>query len=173
MRIETARLYLKEYTMSDLSNFYKLKSNPTVWTYSTFEHLKSIDTAKVQLIDLLKKQSDHVFHALFLKEADVFIGEAGIIAYNPTANRCTIGYNLLPEFWSKGYATEISKELVRHAFESLVVERVEALAMKKNVASCRVLGKSGLKLEGTLRHFTKINDKYEDVCYFAAISSDI
>lgn len=172
MRIETARLYIRKYNMSDLNNFYSLKSSKDVWTYSTFKCLTSIDKANELLSALVSDNGEYSFHAMFLKETDEFIGEAGIIAYNPTANRCTIGYNLLPQFWNNGYATEISKELVHYAFERLGVERVEALAMKKNTASCRVLEKSGLKLEGTLRHFTKINAKYEDVCYFAAITSD-
>lgn len=172
MKIETARLYLRKYDMSDLSNFYNLKSCKAIWTYSTFAYIKSIDKAQELLSVLVNNNSEYNFHALFLKETDEFIGEAGIISYNPNADRCTIGYNLLPQFWSNGYATEISKELVSYAFEKLGVERVEALAMKKNTASCRVLEKSGLQLEGTLRHFAKTNGKYEDVCYFAVISSD-
>jgi RimJ/RimL family protein N-acetyltransferase len=46
-----------------------------------------------------------------------FIGEAGIIGYNPRANRCVIGYNLLPQYWEHGYATEITKHLVKYSFE--------------------------------------------------------
>lgn len=172
MKIETARLYLRKYTTSDLSNFYNLKSCKSIWTYSTFTCLKSVHKAEELLSALVHDNSEYIFHALFLKETDEFIGEAGIISYNSNADRCTIGYNLLPQFWNKGYATEISRELVSYAFEKLGTERVEALAMKNNAASCRVLEKSGLKLEGTLRHFTKINGKYEDVCYFAVISSD-
>ena len=80
--------------------------------------------------------------------------------------------NLLPDYWNLGYATEITKALVSYAFEDIGIERVEALAMSLNIASCKVLEKSGFTLEGILRHFTKIKDKYYDVCYYSIISSD-
>lgn len=52
------------------------------------------------------------------------------ISYNSYANRCEVGYNLLPEYWNKGYATEVTKALVKFAFDSLKVERIEALVIE-------------------------------------------
>ncbi len=68
------------------------------------------------------------FMALYLKGTNEFIGEAGIIGYNPNANRCVIGYNLLPEFWNQGYASEITNCI------ELGFERIEALALLSNIA---------------------------------------
>jgi ribosomal-protein-alanine N-acetyltransferase len=175
MKIESLRLHLREYTLSDLLNFYRLKSNRQVWKYSTCPPVISIEEAKKILAALDEKQKTvkYGFHALFLKDKETFIGEAGIISLNENVNRCEIGYNLIPEYWNKGFATEITKELIRYAFQNMNIERIEALALKNNIASCRVLEKSGMKLEGSLRHFTKINDVYEDVRYYGIISSDL
>ena len=74
------------------------------------------------------------FMALYLKGTNEFIGEAGIIGYNPNANRCVIGYNLLPEFWNQGYASEITNCIVAYVFEELGFERIEALALQSNIA---------------------------------------
>ncbi len=83
-----------------------------------------------------------------------------------------IGYNLLPKYWSKGYATEVTKELVRYLFEELKLERVEALTCDKNIPSQNVLKKSGFIQEGLLRNFALINNMYVNVCYFGMISKD-
>lgn len=85
---------------------------------------------------------------------------------------CLIGYNLLPQYWNQGYATEITKHLVKYSFEFLDVERIEALVLQINSASCRVLEKSGFMLEGVLRNFNKCETGYRNVCYYGIISSD-
>lgn len=174
MLIETERLILRDYSIEDLQDFYRVKSCKEVWTYSTYVPLNNLEQAQVELEHLISKQALHEngFCALLLKESNCFIGEAGILDYNKSANRCVIGYNLLPSFWQKGYATEITRYLVQYAFEDMLVERVEALAVKENTESCRVLEKSGLILEGTLKHFAKINGSYHDICYYGLIRGE-
>jgi len=174
MKLETDLLFLRDYAMSDLKNFYRLKSCREVWNYSTFIPVSDTETAKNELKNLISKQTADGtgFCALFNKSSGEYIGEAGILSHNANADRCVIGYNLLPGFWGNGYATEISKRLIMFAFENLNVERVEALAMKDNVASCRVLEKSGLILEGILKHFTKVRGEYYDVCYYGFTRGD-
>ncbi len=84
-----------------------------------------------------------------------------------------IGYNLLPSFWNNGFGTEIALALIRYAFGELGLERVEALALELNFASCKVLEKAGLRKEGVLRHFAKIDGNYYDVCYYGLTRTDI
>lgn len=165
MVLETERLLLRPYKTKDLAGYHALMSSPEVWTYSTQEPHTSLSQSR-------RNMRKTKFHALFEQESGRYIGEAGILSMKQSASRCEIGYNLLPEFWGHGYATEIAKALVGYAFDELKVERVEALAIKANVASCGVLEKAGLALEGTLRHFARIRGTYQDVCYYAIIASD-
>ncbi|KAL4885812.1 GNAT domain-containing protein [Aspergillus karnatakaensis] len=66
----------------------------------------------------------------------------------PTENfskeRSETGYRLLPQFWGKGYATEGSKELLRHAFQDLGLTEVFGETMTVNAASRKVMSKCGL-----------------------------
>lgn len=62
--------------------------------------------------------------------------------------------------WSKGYATEGSRALVRKGFSELGVQRVIATALAENAASIRVMEKAGLKLE---KRFTYQNTGLEAV----------
>lgn len=40
--------------------------------------------------------------AVYKKDTNEFIGEAGIIGHNHNANRCEVGYNLLLQYWNQG-----------------------------------------------------------------------
>ncbi|MCL2565641.1 MAG: GNAT family N-acetyltransferase [Defluviitaleaceae bacterium] len=169
--MQTDRLLLKNYTHDDFKSFFLLKTADKVWEYSTFAPYQSEEKA-LEDFNIILISKPYQFNALFTKESNIFIGEAGIISLNPNANRCVIGYNLLPDYWGRGYATEITKALVTYAFETLDIERVEAIAMLLNTSSCKVLLKSGFTLEGVLRHFIKIRGDYYDVGYYSIISGD-
>lgn len=174
MLLETERLLLTDYQFKNSDNFFKLKSCTEVWKYSSFVPLKEKDQAEILLKKLIDDaiKGNRVYSALYKKDSKEFIGEAGIIGYVPHANRCVIGYNLLPQYWNHGYATEITKHLIKYSFEFLGIERIEALALQINTASCRVLEKSGFLLEGVLRNFNKCETGYRNVCYYGIISSD-
>ncbi|MDR2711655.1 MAG: GNAT family N-acetyltransferase [Clostridiales bacterium] len=174
MNIETIRLLLKNYTSDDFKYYWLLKSSYKVWQYSTFTPYQNEGEASLEFKKILDSlnENPYQFAALWTKEGNQFIGEAGIISLNQQSNRCVLGYNLLPAYWNMGFATEITKALVIHAFEHLCVERIEALTMSLNIASRKVLEKSGFLLEGTLRHFAKVHDNYFDVCYYSIITSD-
>lgn len=174
MILETERLFLTDYEFENLDDFFKLKSCNEVWNHSTFIPLKEKAQAKTLLENLINDRNNgkYVFMALYRKDTKEFIGEAGIIGYTPHANRCVVGYNLLPQYWNQGYATEITKRIVKYAFESLGFERIEALALQINTASCKVLRKSGFILEGVLRNFSRCETGYKNVCYYGIISSD-
>lgn len=146
MRIETNRLLLEDYSVENIKDYYLLKSCDAVWKYSTNKPITDMDTARNQLDELINnhEKNDFGFCALYEKTSNSYIGEAGILTIDKTADRCVIGYNLLPLYWNLGYATEITTALVQYAFHTLKLERVEALAMQLNTASCRVLEKSGL-----------------------------
>jgi [ribosomal protein S5]-alanine N-acetyltransferase len=174
MILETERLLLTDYKLENFEDFFELKSCDKVWTYSTFIPLKEKDQAKMLFENLINDRINgkYVFMALYKKDTEEFIGEAGIIGYIPHASRCVVGYNLLPRYWNKGYATEITKQIVKHVFTSLGLERIEALALQTNTASCKVLEKSGFTLEGVLRNFSKCESGYKNACYYGIISSD-
>ena len=174
MFLETDRLILKKYNITDLEDYFQLKSCNEIWKFSTNVPIKDRNIVKNQLLELIEKQIevDLGFCSLIEKSSNLYIGEAGILSINNITKRCVVGYNLLPEFWNKGYATEITKELLKYAFVTLSLERVEALALQVNIASCKVLEKSGFSKEGILRHFTKIDGLYYDVCYYGIIKSD-
>ena len=56
-----------------------------------------------------------------------------------------LGYRLLRRHWGKGLATEGAREMVRHAFQDLDMQRVFALTMTVNERSRTTMSSAGLQ----------------------------
>lgn len=66
--------------------------------------------------------------------------------------------------------TETVNEVVRYAFESLGLHRIEGNIMPRNKASIGVVEKCGFVNEGTSRKYLKINGVWEDHIHFVKIN---
>ncbi len=62
-----------------------------------------------------------------------------------------VGYALLPEYWSKGYASEAVRVVMQYAGESLGMRRVVAVVNTENASSIRLLEKVGFRYERMVR----------------------
>jgi len=62
----------------------------------------------------------------------------------PVAGQAELGYRLLPRFWRKGLASEGARELIRHGFADLGLERIFAETMAVNVASRATMASVGM-----------------------------
>ena len=59
--------------------------------------------------------------------------------------RCEIGYALASRHWGEGYATEALRAAIRHGFDALNLNRIEADIDPRNIGSARVLEKLGFR----------------------------
>jgi RimJ/RimL family protein N-acetyltransferase len=62
-----------------------------------------------------------------------------------------LGYALLPEFCSQGYALESAMGVMTYAWERLGLKRVVAVTNANNQSSIRLLGKIGFQYERMVR----------------------
>jgi diamine N-acetyltransferase len=73
-----------------------------------------------------------------------------------------IGYALVPSERGKGYGTEAVKIIVDYLFLSKEIIRIEAETDVRNVASQRILEKSGFTKEGTIRKSKFVRGEWRD-----------
>jgi RimJ/RimL family protein N-acetyltransferase len=66
--------------------------------------------------------------------------------------RLTFGYAIAPDAWGRGYATEIARASVAHAFDVLGFDELHASVLSTNGASRRVLEKAGLAVQTEVDH---------------------
>ncbi|MFD2419172.1 GNAT family N-acetyltransferase [Amycolatopsis pigmentata] len=85
------------------------------------------------------------------RDSGRLVGSAALQVTSREHARGELGYVFHREVWSRGYATEAGRLLLRFGFESLRLRRISATCRPENVASARVLVKIGMRYKGTLR----------------------
>lgn len=83
-----------------------------------------------------------------------------------------IGYWIGERYAGQGYMSEAIRLVVRYAFVTLRLHRIEAACIPDNVRSTRVLEKAGFRREGLLRSYLRINGSWQDHYLYALIADD-
>jgi [ribosomal protein S5]-alanine N-acetyltransferase len=73
------------------------------------------------------------------------------------------GWAISPERWGEGLATELALTCVAVAFEQLELEEIVAFTLPTNLASRRVMEKSGFAYEGEVTHEGLVHVLYRAV----------
>lgn len=145
--LETDRLLLREFEITDAQNFYELNLNPNVIKYTGNSAFKDIDEAKTFLENYSDYQKNGFGRwAVINKSTQDFIGWCGL-KYDEKLDETDIGFRFFEHFWNKGYATESAKACINYGFEKLNLKIIIGRAMKENIASVKVLEKIGLQYE--------------------------
>lgn len=133
--IRTERLVLRPIDPEgDIDAVHSWQSLPEVARYTPFE-----PRSREQVAASLAKPS--VARLLALKDG-VPIGDGMLLRRDP-AQPLEVGYELHPEHWGQGYATEMCRALVELASEMFPGETLAATIAPENVASRVVLERCG------------------------------
>ncbi|WP_272151503.1 GNAT family N-acetyltransferase [Tenacibaculum aiptasiae] len=76
---------------------------------------------------------------VFEKNKNELIGLAGFLTNDEEERE--LGYRFRKDFWGKGYASEITKEMINHSFSLLKFEKITADVWVENIPSNKVLNK--------------------------------
>ena len=145
-KIETERLYLRKFELTDAEAVFRYSINPLVSRYTGDAGLvKEVADAKKIITDVWFKDYEEYGYgrlALIEKSSETLIGFCGL-KYLPEFKLADLGYRMLPEYWGKGYATESSKAALDYGVDTLGMKKIMAMTMIENKASQNVLLKLG------------------------------
>lgn len=142
---QTTRLILREITPDDAEEAYMLNRDNEVIKYTGDEAFESIEAARtfLQNYDHYRKYGFGRW-AVIHKESKAFLGWCGL-KYTPEQNEYDIGFRLYRKYWGQGYATEASIACIELGFKQFGFKEIVGRVMKQNIASIKVLKKSGLQ----------------------------
>jgi ribosomal-protein-alanine N-acetyltransferase len=83
-----------------------------------------------------------------------------------------IGYIVHQDNRGKGLATQASCMLINHLFDSTQLERIIATIVVGNEASCKVVEKAGMSLEGVERRKFFLHGRFVDTRLYSIIRDD-
>ena len=167
MRLRTKRLLVRPRSLADTESAHSQACREEVFAPAGFLSPRTVsDTRKNirrALRDWKKPGFKPMVFSLILRSKRLWIG--GFTLRWPHAGVGEIGYNVHPEHWGQGYATEAGKAVIDLAFQKFGAHRVQANCWVKNAASIKVLRRIGLKKEGRLRGYLKrgvvVRDEYQ------------
>lgn len=147
--MKTPRLYLRPFTQEDLDLLYQLHSNADV-AKTTIDGVQSLEVVKKHLNDFITHQEKYGYSqwAVFEIESGKFVGRAGLTTRSlnqEIGEKTEIRFAFLPEFWGLRYASEVTKSLIKFAFNELKLTSLAASNGITNEKSARVLIKSGFE----------------------------
>ena len=175
MRIRTDRLILREFVPDDWSAVLAYQREPRFLHYYSWENRSEAEVRDFvkMFIDQQAETPRREFQlAIALADDNLVIGNCGIRRKPDNDWDADIGYELAPELWGQGYATEAALAMVRFGFQELELHRISAWCIAENTASARVLEKVGLRLEGRLREKRYFKGRWWDTLLYGLLKSE-
>jgi ribosomal-protein-alanine N-acetyltransferase len=109
--------------------------------------------------------------AIAERESESLIGSIGLEISGENAS-AEMGYWIATPYWNQGYCTEAAGAILRFAFDTLGLNRVQARHLTRNPASGRVMQKIGMSHEGHLRQAVRKSGMFEDLEMYAILMQD-
>lgn len=172
--IETERLLLRPFQASDGDPLFALQSDAEAMRY--WDSSPWTDRSMVEKFfasgEAAAEDGTGLRVAIERRADGEFIGWCTFNSWEPAFRSASIGYSIAPAAWGHGYATEAAGAVLDWAYVTLDLNRVQAEADTRNIASRRVLEKLGFRLEGTLREDCIVDGVVSDSWVFGLLRGD-
>jgi ribosomal-protein-alanine N-acetyltransferase len=178
--VEGESVYLRAPQMADFAEWAELREasrafltpwEPT-WLHDDLTRAAFRRRLKRYAEDLRTDQAYPFF--LFAKADNALVG--GLTLANVrrgVAQAGSLGYWMGEPYARRGFMTAAVNALVPFAFGALRLHRLEAACIPGNIASVRLLEKTGFRREGFAREYLCINGVWQDHLLFALLKSDV
>jgi RimJ/RimL family protein N-acetyltransferase len=175
MQLVTPRLVLRDFVADDWPAVLAYQADPRYlryyeWTGRTEAEVRDF----VQMfLDQQAQQPRRKFQlAITLPTSGELIGNVGVRRHSDNDWEAEIGYELNPNHWGCGYATEAARAIVAFGFRELKVHRLTAWCVADNTASAHVLEKVSLRLEGHLRETRYYKGRWWDSLVYGILEHE-
>ena len=146
--ITTERLEIRNFRPDDWAELQEIIVQFQDSQYSDYDHEWPTSDEKLREIAEWFAGGDR-FMAVVLKDSGKLIG---FISLNPKGEEPHVefgfGYYFNFNYHGKGYATEGCQAVLKHAFDSVHVERITTGTAKENEPSCKLLEGIGMRKTG-------------------------
>lgn len=151
--LETDRLRLRRLSPGDAEFVLRLLNEPSFIQNIGDRGVRNADDARAYILNGPVASYERHGFGLWLVETKESREPAGIcgLLKRDALEDVDLGYALVPEHWSKGYAMESASAVIAYARERLGLGRILAIVDAGNESSIRLLEKIGFEYEGMIR----------------------
>jgi RimJ/RimL family protein N-acetyltransferase len=174
IQLHSERLRFYEFSFDNIDQIHALHSIPETDEYNTLGIPGSIDDTRKIMTIWMNRTEPRTGYTFCMEREDTheFIGLIAINLGKPNYRSAEIWYKTHKDHWNRGFTTEALKRILNYCFNDLKLHRVEAGCATENIASVKVLEKSGFKREGEKRKILPIRGKWVDNYFYAILEED-
>jgi len=147
---ETERLILKPTSEEDAEFILELVNSPKWIEFVGERDVKTVESAREYIRTRMLPQLERLGYSncTVIRKVDNYkIGTCGLYDREGIEG-VDIGFAFLPDYEKKGYAFEAASKIKNVAFDELGLTKINAITVKENISSQKLLEKLGLKLSG-------------------------
>ncbi len=166
--IQTQRLILRPLRAEDETEIFILRSDSRILQHIHIPPAKTLDDARafIEKITGIVERNESAYFGITTKESDKLIGTCTIWNLQPENRRAEVGYVLHPDYWGKGLMQEALLAVIDFGFRYMKLHSLEAQVAPENLASIRVLEKTGFVKEAHFReNFYRDGSFYDSAVY--------
>ena len=144
--LQTKRLLVRESTVADVEEFYRIYKDPSITLYME-NHYEDADAETAYMkayIDQIYGFYGYGLWTVILKETGQVIGRAGL-SVREGYDLPELGFLIDTAFQKKGYGFEVCSAILKYAREELEFEKVQALVDERNTISFNLLQRLGFE----------------------------
>ena len=162
---------IREWKLEDAAGLAEMLNNKNILNNLRdglpYPYTKS--DAEEYIASMLSADKTKTF-AFAITADDKVVGSIGVFRCDNIHFRTAeMGYYIGEPYWGKGLGTSAVKQACSYVFEHTDIIRIFAEPFAYNMASCRVLEKSGFQFEGLLRNNAFKNEKVVDMKMYSLI----
>lgn len=152
--LETERLKVRESTLRDVEDFYRIYADPSITRYmeNLFPHKEEEQAYMQAYIDQIYGFYGYGLWTVVRKDDGRIIGRAGL-SVREGYELPELGFVMEVSCQRQGYGLEVCTAILEYARKELSFNRVQALVKEKNLASKKLLERLGFRFE------RKVNEK--------------
>lgn len=139
--IETKNLLLRRMDYKDIDDLFEMRKDPRMNEY-TDAKLDENPVETKEYIDKMNKGIDDnrwIIWAIEHKESNKVIGSISIWNLNSEENNGELGYGIIPDYQGQGLMKEALLNVVKYAFDTMNLEKLDAYTEENNHRSIKLL----------------------------------
>lgn len=163
MIYETERFWVRRWTVEDAEASFAIYGDPEVWVYmgggDGHTDVAQSRAGLERIVARYEEMPRMGLWAIVEKETGEIVGSVELVPLDG-GPEIEVGYHLARRHWGRGIATEAARGAIAYGFEVLGLPRIVGVCYPENLASRRVLEKSGLVYERRGQWYGWVLDKF-------------
>lgn len=174
LTIKGKQINLRKLKKSDAQSLFENANNFAIAKYTILPYPYTIKDALsfIQITQRQIKRKESFEIGIEYKQSGQIIGMVGLVKVDFENKNAEIGYWLGKKYWGRKIMKEAVQLILKFGFQTLGLERIYARVMHPNVASAKLLEKSGFKYEGRCRKTVLTGKNWMDDLIYSILKEE-